>query len=160
MSEYQGGLPFSNEDMINEEITERGREEFDAIREEFDAPREKSGTVRENTEQGGEDQMNFEEAMEELETIVRHIETETLPLEEAIAQFERGMKLAEVCSGKLDEAQGTIEKLIKKEDEPKEAGTDEMTTTPLVRKDPVLDIKDPVLDIKDPVSPSNESEEI
>ena len=144
MSEHQGGLPFFNEEIIDEEITGLGPGE--------------SGSVRENTKQDGEDQMtedllSFEEAMEELETIVQHNETETLPLEEAIAQFERGMKLAEVCSGKLDEAQGTIEKLIKKEDRTKESGTEEMTTTPLVRKDPVLDLKDPV-------SPLNDNEEI
>lgn len=55
----------------------------------------------------------FEDALKRLETIVKEMESGELPLEDAIAKFEEGMKLSKVCSDKLDEAEKKIMVLMK-----------------------------------------------
>ena len=56
---------------------------------------------------------NFEEALQKLEAIVAKMEEGDLPLEEALKAFEEGVRLARVCTGKLDEAERKVEKLIR-----------------------------------------------
>lgn len=55
--------------------------------------------------------MNFEEALGELETIVRSLENGQAPLEESIGAYERGIALKKHCETKLREAQMKIEKI-------------------------------------------------
>lgn len=55
----------------------------------------------------------FEEAMDELEGVVKRLEGGKLTLDESLESFERGIKLARECEGKLTEAKGKVEKLIK-----------------------------------------------
>ncbi len=55
----------------------------------------------------------FEEALQKLEAIVAKMEEGDLPLEEALKAFEEGVKLAKFCTGKLDEAERKVEKLIR-----------------------------------------------
>jgi exodeoxyribonuclease VII small subunit len=55
----------------------------------------------------------FELAMEELEGLVRRLEGGQVPLEEAMAAFEQGVKLTRECEKMLSEAKGRIEQLIK-----------------------------------------------
>jgi exodeoxyribonuclease VII small subunit len=55
----------------------------------------------------------FEEALQKLEAIVSKMEEGDLPLEEALKAFEEGVKLAKFCTGKLDEAERKVEKLIR-----------------------------------------------
>lgn len=57
----------------------------------------------------------FEEAMSELEEIVRGLESGELPLEDALNAFETGMKLVKFCSGKLEEAEKRVTMLVKEE---------------------------------------------
>jgi exodeoxyribonuclease VII small subunit len=57
--------------------------------------------------------MPFEEALEKLENIVRDLEKGETALEQALALFEEGIKLARYCSSRLDEAEGKIEMLLK-----------------------------------------------
>lgn len=57
----------------------------------------------------------FEKALEDLEQIARKLEDGTLGLEESIAEFEKGMKLAKYCHEKLREAERKIEILQKGE---------------------------------------------
>jgi exodeoxyribonuclease VII small subunit len=47
----------------------------------------------------------FEQAFEELGTVVARLEAGDLPLEEALALFERGQELAARCSDMLDKAE-------------------------------------------------------
>ncbi len=54
----------------------------------------------------------FEEALTELEAIVAKMESGQLKLDECIAQFERGSKLAGWCSEKLMETEKKIEVLV------------------------------------------------
>lgn len=55
----------------------------------------------------------FEEAMKQLETIVEAMESGDLPLETMLARFEEGTKLARHCQVKLEEAELKIQQLEK-----------------------------------------------
>ena len=56
--------------------------------------------------------MSFEDALSELEQIVRKLETGTVKLDEAIAAYERGALLKRHCEAKLREAQSRVEKIV------------------------------------------------
>ena len=55
--------------------------------------------------------LSFEQALTELETIVRSLEGGKIPLEDSITAYERGAALKEHCARKLAEAQAKIEKI-------------------------------------------------
>lgn len=57
--------------------------------------------------------MPFEQALTKLEGIVEAMESEELPLEELLAKFEEGTRLAKVCQEKLAEAELKIKQLEK-----------------------------------------------
>ncbi|MDJ0932363.1 exodeoxyribonuclease VII small subunit [Breoghania sp.] len=57
------------------------------------------------------DDMSFEEALRELETIVQKLERGDVPLQESIAQYERGDKLRSHCDKLLQAAEAKVEKL-------------------------------------------------
>jgi len=56
--------------------------------------------------------MQYEEAIFELEQIVQHLEQGELPLEEALKQFERGIALARSNGQKLQHAQQQVSILM------------------------------------------------
>lgn len=55
---------------------------------------------------------SFEEALDELELIVKLMEEGNLNLDEALAKFEKGIVLSRVCSRKLEQAEKKIDILI------------------------------------------------
>ncbi|MEZ5813202.1 MAG: exodeoxyribonuclease VII small subunit [Alphaproteobacteria bacterium] len=55
--------------------------------------------------------LNFEDALGELEAIVRSLETAQIPLEDSINAYERGIALKKHCEAKLRDAQAKIEKI-------------------------------------------------
>ena len=55
--------------------------------------------------------LSFEDALGELETIVRDLESGSRKLDEAIDAYERGATLKKYCEGKLSEAQTRIDKI-------------------------------------------------
>ncbi len=57
----------------------------------------------------------FEEAIYRLEEITRNLEDGELSLDDALKKFDEGVKLAEFCNKKLDEAQGKVDILLKKD---------------------------------------------
>jgi len=57
------------------------------------------------------EKLNFETALDELEGIVRSLESGKAPLEESIAAYERGIALKNHCEKKLAEARLKIEKI-------------------------------------------------
>jgi len=57
------------------------------------------------------DQLDFEQAFEELQALVRQLEQGELPLEDSLRLFERGQGLATRCSQLLDEAELRLRKL-------------------------------------------------
>jgi len=56
--------------------------------------------------------MSFEEALDELQALVRKLEKGESKLDEAIQQYERGAALKQHCEMKLREAQAKIEKIV------------------------------------------------
>ncbi len=58
-------------------------------------------------------EMEFEEALENLESIVSKLEAGDLSLDEALKAYEQGVRLADICSKKLDSAQRRVEVLMK-----------------------------------------------
>ncbi|NMO96888.1 exodeoxyribonuclease VII small subunit [Paenibacillus lemnae] len=59
-----------------------------------------------------EPEMSFEEAMEQLEQIVGQLEDGDVPLEKAIDLFQKGMKLSQLCSLKLEQVEQKIEMVV------------------------------------------------
>jgi exodeoxyribonuclease VII small subunit len=57
----------------------------------------------------------FEDAMRELEDIVKRLETGNLPLEESLKIFEQGVALSRYCFHKLEEAEKKVSILVKGE---------------------------------------------
>ena len=52
--------------------------------------------------------LNFEQALEELESLVARMEEGKLPLEESLAAYQRGAELVKFCESRLTEAQARI----------------------------------------------------
>ncbi|MBE9522123.1 MAG: exodeoxyribonuclease VII small subunit [Proteobacteria bacterium] len=57
----------------------------------------------------------FEDAMKELEDIVKRLESGDLSLEESLKIFEEGIALSRYCFRKLEEAEKRVSILIKDE---------------------------------------------
>ncbi|MCE9507411.1 MAG: exodeoxyribonuclease VII small subunit [Alphaproteobacteria bacterium] len=55
--------------------------------------------------------LSFEDALAELEKIVRQLESGGADLKSSIDSYERGMALKKHCAARLKEAQGKIEKI-------------------------------------------------
>ncbi|HEB79539.1 MAG TPA: exodeoxyribonuclease VII small subunit [Rhodospirillales bacterium] len=56
--------------------------------------------------------LSFEEALAELEDIVRRLEDGSGKLDEGIKAYERGALLKRHCEGKLKEAQARVDKVV------------------------------------------------
>ena len=65
----------------------------------------------------------FEDALEELETIVQRMEDGDPSLEESLKLFERGMALTRKCQAALDNAEQRIRTLADPESSAAETGT-------------------------------------
>ncbi len=62
-------------------------------------------------------EMNFEESLAELESIVEKLEKGQLSLDESLLLFEKGIKLVRECNDKLKNAQQKVEQLIEENGE-------------------------------------------
>ncbi|MGQ9505202.1 MAG: exodeoxyribonuclease VII small subunit [Thermogutta sp.] len=83
----------------------------------------------------GEQTPRFEEAVGELEKIVERLERGQLPLDEALAEYERGIRLIRHCRELLQKAEQRIELLT---------GSDanrEPITQPLIEDESLLEEK-------------------
>ena len=60
--------------------------------------------------------LSFEDALNQLETIVETMESGDVPLAELLAKFEAGNKLLKVCESRLKDAEMKIELLKKQKD--------------------------------------------
>ena len=67
--------------------------------------------------------INFEKALDELESIVEDLESGDLSLENSLKSFVKGIKLARQCQEKLSQAELQVQKLIEEDGE--------LKTTPL-----------------------------
>lgn len=66
--------------------------------------------------------LSFEEALKQLEDIVRKLESGDVPLDQSIELYSRGEKLRTLCQKRLEAAQAKIEKITLDRDG-KPAGT-------------------------------------
>jgi len=64
------------------------------------------------TEPAGDEQLSYEQARDELVDVVRRLEAGGTSLEESLALWERGEKLAQVCQGWLDGARKRLDAAI------------------------------------------------
>ena len=58
---------------------------------------------------------SFENALQQLEGIVKELESGDLPLEKSLELFEKGMELSESCRKQLTAAETRVEMLLKKQ---------------------------------------------
>jgi exodeoxyribonuclease VII small subunit len=56
----------------------------------------------------------LEKSLEQLEALVTRLESGDLPLEQALKEFEHGVKLTRQCQAALQEAEQKVEILLKK----------------------------------------------
>lgn len=61
-----------------------------------------------------EDILDFETALNQLETLVERMESGELSLEESLEEFERGMALSETCQKALREAELKVQTITAK----------------------------------------------
>ena len=57
----------------------------------------------------------FEENLADLEAIVQKLESGQVPLEEAISEFQKGMKLSKDLQETLDQAEKTLVKVMQED---------------------------------------------
>ncbi len=60
---------------------------------------------------------NFEGKLEQLETIVKELESGDLPLEKAIKRYEEGVRLSKECQKMLSDAENVLVKMMKDDGE-------------------------------------------
>lgn len=65
--------------------------------------------------QGSIDDFNFEEAIAEIERILKALENKNLDLDTAIKLYERGIRLIQICEERLKNARTRIEVILKDE---------------------------------------------
>lgn len=70
------------------------------------------------------EELSFEQALEELDSLVRKMESGELGLDDSISAYRRGAELARYCQGRLGEAEQEIRKLDN--DVPKALSPDEL----------------------------------
>ncbi len=56
--------------------------------------------------------MNFDEALQQLEQVVRQLEAGNLPLERSIELYKQGMSLSNECHQKLQQIESEVAKLV------------------------------------------------
>jgi exodeoxyribonuclease VII small subunit len=59
-----------------------------------------------------EAELTFEQAFVQLEEAVRQLESGELSLQQSLALFEKGVRLAKLCEGKLDQAEQKVSQLV------------------------------------------------
>lgn len=59
-----------------------------------------------------ENKLTFEEAMKQLETIVRDLHSGNAPLEKSLELFKEGSALVDYCTKLLDSAEQEVKKLV------------------------------------------------
>jgi exodeoxyribonuclease VII small subunit len=67
---------------------------------------------------------SFEDALAQLEEVVKALEDESVGLEEALKLFERGVKLAQRCRTQLEGVEQRVEQLLAETPEGEEPKTE------------------------------------
>src|SRR5690625_7409338 len=61
-------------------------------------------------------ELSFEEALEQLEEIVKKLEKPDVPIEKAIKYYEKGMELSKICDKVLSNAEKKMTKILDEND--------------------------------------------
>nr|WP_040606867.1 exodeoxyribonuclease VII small subunit [Salsuginibacillus kocurii] len=69
------------------------------------------------SEQENREEKSFEEAMEELEQLVKQLETGDVPLEKAITLYQNGMELTKLCNDKLERVEKQMDQILNEDGE-------------------------------------------
>lgn len=69
-------------------------------------------TVHPAMQESPVEQLNYEDALQELESVVAALEAEEFPLDAALALFERGQALANHCAGLLEKADLKVRQIL------------------------------------------------
>ena len=83
----------------------------------------KAGRDQSNPASTDTQSLTFEQALAEVESIIERIEAGEIGLEDALAQYERGVALANHCRGKLDRAQQKVEDLTRRLEQADDVGS-------------------------------------
>lgn len=67
--------------------------------------------INQMSQMGSKNDLNLEEALDDLEQVVADLEDGKLSLEGSLELYEKGVRLVRLCSLKLDAAQQRIESL-------------------------------------------------
>ena len=59
------------------------------------------------------EELDFEQSLEKLETIVKELESGNAKLDDSIKKYTEAMELASQCSKKLDDATKSVNKILK-----------------------------------------------
>ncbi|MBU8907735.1 exodeoxyribonuclease VII small subunit [Desertibacillus haloalkaliphilus] len=62
-------------------------------------------------------QVTFEQAIEQLESVVEKLEQGDVPLEEAISMFQEGMSLSKICHDKLASVEKQMDQILNEDGE-------------------------------------------
>ena len=62
-----------------------------------------------------EKELSFEENLNNLEVIVKDLESGNVPLDDAINKFTEAMKIAKTCDEKLKNAEENVNKILNKD---------------------------------------------
>jgi exodeoxyribonuclease VII small subunit len=57
------------------------------------------------------ERLSFEEALKKLESIVQQLEDEEITLEDSVKLYEEGVKMAQICTSVLEDAELRIEQV-------------------------------------------------
>ena len=76
----------------------------------------------------------FEECLQRLEKIVQQLEQGEVSLEKSLTLFEEGMQLSSDCRKELEQAEGKVEMLLKKNGKLQAEPFEPLTEKPAVRR--------------------------
>lgn len=62
-----------------------------------------------------EQELSFEENLSQLGAIVKNLESGNVPLDDAIDEFNKAMKIVKICDEKLKNAEDSIHKILNKD---------------------------------------------
>lgn len=75
-------------------------------KEEQELQEEQKGFREEQQEQEGE--LSLEEAFEQIEEVISHLETEEITLEQSFREYNRGMQLLKHCNETIDRVEKKV----------------------------------------------------
>ena len=80
-----------------------GQKKIKSVQDEVDLQDNKQQEQAEETEQ-----ISLEEAFEQIEEVIAHLETEEITLEESFQEYNRGMKLLHKCNETIDRVETKV----------------------------------------------------